>query len=205
MRPPGCLLERFERPRGALRSGHHHRIIGLGAAAIVARVEQIIIAAVADHPAALDQYRKAAPPGRLRNQFPGCAPRREGEHVGAEFLHLDRLETRPPVEQMLAGRRIIELHRVDVDKAGAALERATDVAERTPGASPPVATPRHSPWRSSDVSGLAEIIEDVARACPRRVRRPEILRPGRPCGLHRQRVAEIPPVRQVFRTARAGY
>ena len=45
------LLERFERPRRLARARDHHAIIGVRPATIVARVEEVIKIAVADHPA----------------------------------------------------------------------------------------------------------------------------------------------------------
>src|SRR3990170_6694399 len=98
--------------------------MGLGAAAIVARIEEIIIAASPDHPRALDQTLIF---GRIlgrdgRHQIDRRASKRERNPVRGQLLDLDRPEARTPVEQTFAGYRVVEAHRIDIDEARAALE-----------------------------------------------------------------------------------
>ena len=142
---------------------------------------------------------RSCPAGRARRfRFPAAKDRRSAR----QLADLDRLEARAPVEQALAGRRIVIGHRVDVDEAGAAQERAADVGERALG---PVGGGDGEAQALLVVGQrlvrLGRIIEVIAAAMLGDVRRPEILGPARPGRLGRERVAEMLPRDEV---ARAG-
>lgn len=176
--------------------------MGVATAAIVAREEQIVPTLAVRDPGPLDQ---SAIIGRIvgwnrRDEIQRGRAGGEGQAIGGHLLHLHRPEPRTPVEQPPASLRVVEQHQVDVDEARAAQERCTDVGEGTFGA----VRGRHGETQSSfrileRRIGLGRIVEEVAPFHLRDMRRPEVLRPARPGGLHRQRITEVLPAREVRR------
>src|SRR5436190_23815252 len=77
------LLERFERTRGVSRARYHDGIVGLWSAAIVARIEQIIIVAVAHRPRAFHQHGESLLHHVWPHELLWGATRRKGHSVGA--------------------------------------------------------------------------------------------------------------------------
>src|SRR5690349_18995105 len=88
---PG-LLERLEWARGALRPRNHHAIFGVRAAAIIARIEEIIKIVVSDHPGGFDQTRERALLAVGPDEIDGLTASRERLSVRGELPHLDRFE-----------------------------------------------------------------------------------------------------------------
>src|SRR3954464_14006239 len=91
VRDSAGLLQGLEWTRGAARSSHHHTIIRVRPAAIIARVEDVIIIVVADDPGRFDQPRKCALDGIGPDDLDGGSSGREGYMVLRQLLDLDRL------------------------------------------------------------------------------------------------------------------
>ncbi len=129
----------------------------------------------------------------------GALSGRERQAVGRQLLNPDRLEARAPVEQVLARRRVVEGHRVDIFEAGAEEQRHAHVDERARRAVGRGDRERMAALVMVAGVGRRRIIHEVGRAIEDHAWRPEVLRGGRPIRFLGKRVAEIFPGDEIGR------
>ena len=188
--------ELLERPARVVRARHHERIARIPRAAAVARVEQVIDPVAESDPDAFDQ-RAVGLRGVRKDELDGRATRKKAHAVARELLHLDRLAARAPIEQPLSGSRIVERHGIDVLDAFAAKKRLAGVRERAGG----VARGGDGEALALASIGLRRVVHHIGieLAIVDHMRRPKVLRGGRPSGLAGQRVAKQRPLNEIRR------